>query len=75
MAGRSPQVALVEDRLVYTPPQAAEYLNCAEITLRRETARGRLRAVKIGRVLRYRKVDLDAYLEENVVDPSEGQAS
>lgn len=41
---------------------AAEMLGVSVRTVRREIARGHLRALKIGRVWRIRTAELDAYL-------------
>jgi len=42
--------------------QAAQMIGVSDDTIRREIDRGRLRAVKIGRVWRIRTSELEAYL-------------
>ena len=42
--------------------QAAQMIGVSDDTIRREIDRGRLRAVKIGRVWRIRMSELEAYL-------------
>lgn len=46
--------------------EAGEYLSMSERTVRRLSASGELRAVRYGRLVRYRPEDLDAWLEEHV---------
>lgn len=55
--------------VLLTTTQAAEYLNVSEGTLAvwRCTRTVNVPHVKIGRLVRYRKCDLDAYIEENLV--------
>jgi len=54
---------------VLTPEQAAEYLGIAKQTLAVWRSKGRygLRFTKVGRRVRYRKADLDAFLEGRTV--------
>lgn len=54
---------------LYDCDQAATYLRAAEHTLAvwRSTKRYALPYVKIGRLVRYRKADLDAFIERNVI--------
>lgn len=49
---------------VLTTREAAAYLSISLPTLFRLTRAGELPHLRIGRVLRYRKEDLDAFLEE-----------
>ena len=44
--------------------EAAAYLAVSVVTLRRMVARGDLPHTRMGRVLRFRVVDLDRFLEE-----------
>ena len=44
--------------------EAAAYLAVSVVTLRRMVARGDLPHTRMGRVLRFRVVDLDRYLQE-----------
>lgn len=48
---------------VLTPEHAAMYLAVGPTTLYHLTRGGRVRSLKIGRSRRYRKQDLDSYLE------------
>lgn len=48
-------------------PQCAEMIGVSDDTIRREIDRGRLRAVKIGRVWRIRISELEAYLRRSEV--------
>jgi excisionase family DNA binding protein len=47
---------------VYTFPDLARILSCSESFLRKLVARGELRAVKMGRLVRFREEDVRAYL-------------
>ena len=49
---------------LFTPPEAAAYINVREQTLAvwRSSGRYDLRYVRCGRLIRYRKGDLDAWL-------------
>lgn len=49
--------------------EAAEYLGVSESTLAiwKCTGRYQLPCVKIGRLVKYRRADLDAFIERNVV--------
>lgn len=50
---------------LYTPEEAAEYLKGNQRTLERwRSAGGGPRFVKMGRAVRYRLADLDAWLEQ-----------
>ncbi len=49
--------------------ESAIYRNVPERDMRRLVAERRIRFLKVGRLLRFRAVDLDAYLESCVVDP------
>jgi excisionase family DNA binding protein len=51
---------------VLTPKQAAEYLQVVDRTIHRMIERGDLHAVKIGRVWRIRKIDVDEYLKKQI---------
>jgi excisionase family DNA binding protein len=43
-------------------PEAAEYLRVSEIAVYRWVEKGQLRAGRAGRLLRFRKEDLDAFM-------------
>ncbi len=49
---------------VYTSKQAAELLQCHEITIRRAIKSGKLKASKIGRDYRISKLDLGRFYRE-----------
>lgn len=53
----------MNDRGLYSPRSAAEYLDVSPTTLRRLVASGELLAVKLGGSTRYSRVDLDALIE------------
>ena len=46
---------------------AAEYLSMSSSTLRRITKAGKIRHARYGRLVRYRRVDLDEWTEKNIV--------
>jgi len=50
-------------------PEACEYLGIGLRTLYKLIHDGELRAYKVGRVIRVRKVDADAFLEAHVIEP------
>ncbi len=47
--------------------EAAAYLGCSPLTLRTWVSKRQIPFVKVGRLVRFRKPDLDSYLEENSV--------
>lgn len=51
--------------------EAAEYLGVVQRSVYGLINRGELPAVKIGRVIRLRKVDVDAFLEEHRIKPGD----
>jgi len=55
--------------------EAATYLNCAPITLAKDRCAQKLGIpfYKIGRCVRYKKDDLDAWMETHRIDPLEGK--
>ena len=55
--------------------EAAAYLNCAPITLAKDRCDQKLGIpfYKLGRCVRYKKDDLDAWMETRRVDPQEGK--
>ncbi|MEZ4395942.1 MAG: helix-turn-helix domain-containing protein [Candidatus Krumholzibacteriia bacterium] len=68
----APISPLGRDRLL-TSAEAAEYLRVTQSTLeswRYPTRKRPLPFVRVGRAVRYRKKDLDAFLDAGVVDPS-----
>jgi excisionase family DNA binding protein len=61
---------------LFNEDQTAEYLSVAAQTLSvwRSSGRYDLPFIKVGRVVRYRKADLDAWLESRTVRPAESTA-
>jgi excisionase family DNA binding protein len=55
-------ISLLPDHLLDIE-EAAAFLNCCRATVRREVARGRLRAQKVGQRWRFAPEDLLAYLD------------
>jgi excisionase family DNA binding protein len=65
-SGAQPAHALLAwgNRTLLTKEQAASYVGCSRRHLERVIASGRLKALKpTGKLLRIRRVDLDAFLE------------
>ncbi|MGR3309276.1 MAG: helix-turn-helix domain-containing protein [Candidatus Brocadiales bacterium] len=52
--------------------EAALYLNIKKSTLYQMSMRHQIPVVKIGRLNRFRKVDLDAFINSNIVEKNEG---
>ncbi len=52
-------------------PEAAAYLGVRLNTLYRRINLGEIRAYKLGRVIRLRKDDVDAYLEAHRIQPGD----
>jgi excisionase family DNA binding protein len=50
--------------------EASTYLGCTEGTLRVWTSKRRVPFVRVGRLVRFRKQDLDAWLDQNAVKPA-----
>lgn len=53
---------------------AAEHLNVTPRFIRELVAQKKVRYHKLGKLLRFRPEDLDAYLESTVVEPAKGIA-
>lgn len=49
--------------------RAAAYLGCTPDTLRVWVSQRRVPHVKVGRLTRFRREDLDAWLDSNLVEP------
>jgi len=47
--------------------EAAEYLGCTADTLKVWTSKRKVPFVRVGRLVRFRKIDLDQWLEQNFV--------
>ena len=58
---------LARARLAYTLPELAEAVPCSVKLLRAEIARGRLRATRVGRLIRVRVGDAEAWLRDGVI--------
>ena len=56
----------------WTNAEAAIYIGCTDQTLRQWTSRRKVPFVKVGRLTRFRKTDLDRWLEENAVPTPAG---
>jgi len=52
-------------------PAAATYLGVSPRMVYKLADTGELRGYKLGRVIRFRRVDLDAYPEANVIQPGD----
>jgi excisionase family DNA binding protein len=64
-------VTLVENEIsdLMTVSQAAEYLNVPERFVRRIRYEGRIPAVKLGKHLRFKREDLDRFIEDSTEIP------
>ena len=56
----------VSDR-IWTNDEAAAYIGCTADTLRVWTSKRRIPFVKVGRLTRFRKADLDRWLDSRTV--------
>jgi excisionase family DNA binding protein len=68
MEAQSAVATILKDQLtdhLLTPPEAAAYIGVTENTLSvwRCTGRYKIPFIKVGRLVRYRRSDLDAWLE------------
>ena len=66
-----------ERPILLTVEQAAEYLTVSERFIRRIRYEGRIPGVKLGKHLRFKKDDLDRFIEEGIDGPrdSDGRFS
>lgn len=55
------EVAKIGNQVVFTTPEAAEYMRCTVDWLRRAAKDGKIEYFLVGRDMRFRKVDLDAF--------------
>ncbi|WP_294346918.1 helix-turn-helix domain-containing protein [Prosthecochloris sp.] len=55
------EVARLGNQVVYTTSEAAAYMRCTEDWLRRAAHAGKIEHFLVGRDMRFRKVDLDAF--------------
>lgn len=63
--GVAREAPVIHDRLAFTPREAAAMLAMSERTLWTLTKSGALRARKVGRLVRYARRDLEAFMERN----------
>jgi excisionase family DNA binding protein len=56
-----------DERRNWATEEAAEYLGCTTDTLKVWTSKRRVPFVRVGRLVRFRKRDLDAWLDKNLV--------
>ena len=49
---------------IMTVHDAAEYLNCAPVTIQRLVRRGELPGLRLGRQLRFRREDIDRWIKK-----------
>lgn len=57
-----------KDKQLLTLEDACERLQVSEATIRRLVKDGELRVVRIGRAIRVRPEDLDAFIRDHLVD-------
>jgi excisionase family DNA binding protein len=62
-----PKSIRFDERRNWPAEEAAEYLGCTTNTLKVWTSRRRVPFVRVGRLVRFRKKDLDEWLEKNLV--------
>ncbi len=55
------EVTKLGNQVVYTTSEAAAYMRCTEDWLRRAAHAGKIEHFLVGRDMRFRKADLDAY--------------
>ncbi|HUX39130.1 MAG TPA: helix-turn-helix domain-containing protein [Rectinemataceae bacterium] len=53
----------MDARLLFTPQEAADTLGVSIVTIRRAFYSGRLPGVKIGKLLRFRREAIEAFIE------------
>jgi excisionase family DNA binding protein len=56
-----------DERRNWATEEAAEYLGCTTDTLKVWTSKRRVPFVRVGRLVRFRKRDLDEWLDQNLV--------
>ena len=59
------------DDALLDPDEACKVLHIAKPTLYQLSSRGAIRKVKIGSCLRFRRVDLLEFMDQNTVEPIE----
>jgi len=56
----------MEKEMIYTTNEVAEMLKVTPLTIRRLVGNGKLKACKVGRVLRFRLTDIETYLNGGI---------
>ena len=54
----------MEKEMLYTTNEVADMLRVTPLTIRRLASKGKLKACKVGRVLRFRPSDIDVFLND-----------
>jgi len=65
----------VEKEILYTTDEVAEILKVTPLTIRRLVGNGKLRACKVGRVLRFRLTDINTYLDNGIIEVSRSKSN
>ena len=63
-----PELNVIEGGGLLTPQQAADYLNVKLSTIYQWSFRRVLPVCKLGKLNRYRKSDLDAFINQNITE-------
>jgi excisionase family DNA binding protein len=63
-----PDEGLLRDR------EVAELMNCSVYTVWREAKLGKLRSVRVGRLLRFKRSDVEAYIDAQTEGDGTGRA-
>jgi excisionase family DNA binding protein len=67
---------VLEERNVLNPKQASAYLGCSESVMRLWRSQGQgPRYFRAGKLIRYRRADLDAWIEARICEPGSGSNS
>ncbi|MBM3211137.1 helix-turn-helix domain-containing protein [Candidatus Poribacteria bacterium] len=56
----------MEKEMIYTTNEVAEILKVTPLTIRRLVGNGKLKACKVGRLLRFRLTDIETYLNGEI---------
>jgi len=62
------------DGALLTVPEAADFLRCKPSTIRDWVLHRRLTFVRVGRLIRFRRADLEKLIAQSTVPPQEGGA-
>lgn len=63
-----PELKVIESGNLLTPQQAADYLNVRLSTIYQWSFRKILPVCKLGKLNRYRKIDLDNFISKNMTE-------